>query len=129
MLPMAPPRGRERRSAARSRPRRWGCPGCRGSGGRGFARSGSGLVYLDVVGVEVVPVPVVPVFGSLDCLQLGTTYCLRQSVLAFHFFLKSLTNLVSVACCCCAASCVLIDADAWERLCWLPGVMCVTFNK
>ena len=74
-----------------------------------------------VVPVGVVPVPVgvvpVPGFGSLYCLQLGTTYCLRQSVLAFHFFLNSLTNLVSVVCCCCAASCVLIDADAWERLC------------
>ena len=35
----APRRGRRRRSAARGRPRPSGCPGCRGSGGRGPSRS------------------------------------------------------------------------------------------
>ena len=35
----APRRGRSRRSAARARPRPSGCPGCRGSGGRGPSRS------------------------------------------------------------------------------------------
>ena len=37
----APRRGRRRRTSARRRPRRWGCRGCRGSAGRGPARSRS----------------------------------------------------------------------------------------
>ena len=41
--PRGPPRGRARRSAARPPPRPSGCPGCRGSGGRGLCRSGSSV--------------------------------------------------------------------------------------
>src|SRR5580693_8262401 len=48
-------RDREHRSAARPRPRPWGCRGCRGLGGRGLSRSDSSLsalLWVHLLGVH-----------------------------------------------------------------------------
>ena len=55
-------------------------------------------------------VPVELVLGALYCLQSSTTKPVRQSVLAFHFFLNSLTNLLKAVCWPVEVSCALIEA-------------------
>src|SRR5438105_13161492 len=148
---MAPPRARGHQSAARPPPPRWGCHGCPGSGARAAAESGSprlaargvrpprcaapmcGAARTGFNAGYRVGVFVVPVLGALYCLQSATAEAtatppisLRQSVFAFHFFLKSLTNVLSADCCPVAASCALTDACACVSDCWLPGVVLLT---